>query len=217
MQDMTKETGDSLGRALDIARITMQFGQVRRVTMHENGEYESDTTHTVMLTLLGIEIAPLAGCDPGLVAQFAAVHDLPEVYAGDTNTARGLSPAELEEKAGREALAMERLRDELGDSPVLALLERYEAQEEPEARLVRYLDKVTPKLTHRLNRGRALAAMDLAAADVHEKHATQGAQLAKQYPEMAEVRRLFAAACELVEQAIRCGEMTVAEGRAPVC
>ena len=217
MQDMTKETGDSLGRALDIARITMQFGQVRRVTMHENGEYESDTTHTVMLTLLGIEIAPLAGCDPGLVAQFAAVHDLPETYAGDTNTARGLSPFELEEKAGREALAMERLRDELGDSPVLALLERYEAQEEPEARLVRYLDKVTPKLTHRLNRGRALAAMDLAAADVYEKHATQGAQLAKQYPEMVEVRRLFAAACELVEHAIRCGEMTVAEGRAPVC
>jgi 5'-deoxynucleotidase YfbR-like HD superfamily hydrolase len=143
--------------------------------------------------------------------------DLPEVYAGDTNTARGLSPFELEEKAGREALAMERLRDELGDSPVLALLERYEAQEEPEARLVRYLDKVTPKLTHRLNRGRALAAMDLAAADVYEKHATQGAQLAKQYPEMVEVRRLFSAACELVEQAIRCGEMTVAEGRAPVC
>lgn len=30
---------------LKIAEFTMKFGEVKRATMHPNGEYESDSTH----------------------------------------------------------------------------------------------------------------------------------------------------------------------------
>lgn len=199
-----------LYRAVYVARIAMQFGQIRRVTLHPDGERESDTTHTVMLALLAIEFAPLVGVDPGLAAMFAVVHDLPEVYADDTNTARGLTPEQAAAKAEREAAAMERLNAEQGDASWFDLLRRYEVQAEPAARLVRYLDKVTPKLTHYLNRGAALRAMGLTAAEVHEKHATQGGQLAAQYPEMGPLHELFAEACGLVERGIASGEIVVA-------
>lgn len=194
-------------QALNIARLAMTFGQVMRVTRHPDGGLESDATHTVMLALLAIEMAPLAGCDPGLSAMFAVVHDMPEAYAGDTNTARGLTAEEAARKAERENAALYLLGTEFGHTRWFDLLRRYEAQVEPEARMVRYLDKVTPKLTHRLNRGVALRDMGLTVADVHEKHATQGASLAAQYPEMAAVRRLFEEACESVERDIESGDM----------
>ncbi|MBL9102147.1 MAG: HD domain-containing protein [Myxococcales bacterium] len=200
-----------MARALAIANLALAFGQVRRVTLHADGEPESDTTHTVMLTLLAVEVAPTVGCDPGLVAQFATIHDLPERYAGDTNTAHGLSAEEAEAKAGREAVAMRLLEADLGDSRWIDLLRRYEAQQEPEARLVRYLDKVLPKLTHYLNGGAALRALGITAADVMQKHAHQGAQLTEQYPELVQVRLLFSDACWIVEQGIRDGDVRVAE------
>lgn len=199
-----------LHQLLAIARLALGFGQVRRVTQHEDGERESDTTHTVMLALMVIEVAPLVGCDPGLAAQFAVVHDIPETYAGDTNTAHGLTAEEAAAKAAREAAAMRRLLDEQVDSRWLELLHRYEAQQEPEARIVRYLDKVLPKLTHYLNRGSALRALGITASEVREKHAQQGEQLAARYPELSEVRRLFDEACALVEQGIRDGHVVVA-------
>lgn len=199
-----------LARALAIARLALAFGQVRRVTLHEDGEPESDTTHTFMLALLALEAAPRVGCDPALAVQFAIVHDFPEVYAGDTNTAHGLTKSEETAKAAREAAAMLQLGVDLGDSPWLGLLARYEAQHEPEARLVRYLDKVLPKLTHYLNGGAALRQLGISEAGAREKHAVQGSLLALKYPELGEVRRLFEQACELVEDGIRRGVVVLA-------
>lgn len=199
-----------LDRALTIARLAMRLGKVRRVTQHEDGEQETDATHTVMLALLAMEMAPRVGCDAGLAVQFAVVHDLPEVYAGDTNTARQLSPEEAAAKAEREAAAVRQLSTDLGDARSLALLRRYEAQVEPEARLVRYLDKVVPKLTHFLNRGAALASLGITADEVLHNHARQGSKLLEQYPEMEGARRLFAAACDLVERGLVDGTVSAA-------
>jgi len=210
---------DTLARMLAIANLALTFGQVRRVTLHADGEPESDTTHTVMLALMSIEVAVMTGLVPGLAAQFALVHDLPEVYAGDTNTAHGLTVEEAAAKARREDEAMQRLSGVLGDGTkradprcLLGLLHRYEAQEEPEARLVRYLDKVLPKLTHYLNGGSALAAMGITADAVRAKHSAQGSSLAAEYPDLHGVRRLFECACELVEDGISAGVVRVADG-----
>lgn len=195
-------SGMDILRAVDMARIVLQFGQVRRVTMHLDGEYESDTTHTVMLALLALEMAGRAGLDIGLAVQYAVVHDLAEAYAGDKNTAHGLTESEAAAKAEREAEAMERLAADLDGTRTIALLQRYEAQVDPEARLVRYLDKVTPKLTHFLNGGRALLALGITADGVREKHAVQGALLTAKYPDMTDVRCLFEEACAMVERGI---------------
>lgn len=150
-------TTSKLDRAVDIAKLALQFARVRRVTRHEDGRRpEFDSDHTVMLAILACDMAP-EGLDLGLVAQFAIVHDLVEAdpECGDTQTLT-IDAAGREAKAKREAAAMERLLLRFGEFSWLGrTLRAYERQDTPEARYVRIMDKVTPKLTHMLNDCRA--------------------------------------------------------------
>ena len=44
--------------AIQIAAVAMRFGEIERATQHPDGRPESDTTHTVMLGLVALELAP---------------------------------------------------------------------------------------------------------------------------------------------------------------
>jgi putative hydrolase of HD superfamily len=192
-----------LNRALAFARLALAFGRVRRATAHEDGTTpETDTDHTVMLGLLACDIARAMGLDVGLVAQMALVHDVAEVYAGDAQTLV-IDAAGRAAKALREAAAEARLRREFGASSWLcATLTAYEAQATPEARFVRVLDKLLPKLTAILNGGAAAARLtDLAG--VRRAQAAQLAQLAAQYPDMADVLTLMRESMDAVAAAWR--------------
>jgi putative hydrolase of HD superfamily len=193
----------TIEHAVTIARVALTFGQVQRATLHPDGTPESDATHTVMLMMLVADVAAREGLNVGLAVQFAAVHDLPETYALDTCTARALSPEAAAEKVAREAVAVDRLRAELGPCWTTSMIDRYEAQQEPEARLVRYLDKVLPKLTHILNDGSALVAIDMTADEAERNHAVQRAKLHALYPEMCVTRTLFDDACSLALDTMR--------------
>lgn len=183
-------------QAMAIASAALTFGQVERATLHVDGSPESDATHTVMLALIVADLAAEEGLDVGLAVSFALVHDLPETYAGDTNTARGLTPEQQRSKDSRELGSLMRLEREIGaDSWAIVMVHRYERQEEPEARLVRYADKILPKLTHCLNGGEALVAIGMTASEVLAKHDAQGAALHASYPEFPAVRSLFLDAC----------------------
>jgi 5'-deoxynucleotidase YfbR-like HD superfamily hydrolase len=202
----------NIDSAIAIARAALTFGQVQRATLHPDGTAESDATHTVMLAMVVADLARAEGLDIGLAVQFAVVHDLPETYALDTNTARGLTPSEAAAKAAREAASLVRLAAELGPCWSTSMVQRYESQREPEARLVRYADKILPKLTHVLNGGLALAAIDMTVREVMAKHAEQGAKLRAEYPEFAATRALFDAACERALGVMQARE----QGLAPV-
>jgi 5'-deoxynucleotidase YfbR-like HD superfamily hydrolase len=195
---------------LQIAALALQFGRVDRATCHPDGERpESDTDHTVMLGLLAIDIAhrnPSLGLNPERLALLALVHDLAEVYAGDTNTTGGLTPEQQREKEAREAAAFARIEREIGGGIALAM-RRYELQRSPEARFLRYLDKVTPKLTHALNGGAAVRRQGHDLAWLRARHRAQGAELAARYPEFAAVLGpIFDAACEAAESAMEAAE-----------
>lgn len=184
--------GDQLSRALTLARIALAFGRVERATLHEDGKRpETDTDHTVMLGLVACELAP-PGLDRARIAAFALVHDLAEVYAGDTQTLV-VTPASLAAKKARETAALARLATELGEGSWLAeLLATYEEQREPEARFVRVIDKVLPKLTHAFNGCAAAQALtDRAGFDA--AHARQFQTLAAEYPEFPEALELLRA------------------------
>lgn len=192
---VTREThaaqaAHALQRALHLARIALAFGRVERVTRHEDGARpETDTDHTVMLGLVACELAP-AHLDRAKLAAFALVHDLAEVYAGDTPTLV-ISPEALAAKRAREDAARARLADELGDgSWITEHLAIYEAQEEPEARFVRLLDKVLPKLTHAFN-GCAASRPLTDRAGFVEAHARQLQKLGEEYPEFPEALELL--------------------------
>jgi 5'-deoxynucleotidase YfbR-like HD superfamily hydrolase len=78
--------------------------------------------------------------DVGLVCQFAVVHDLVEVYAGDTpNFATEKLRAA---KDAREREALDKLKREFADLPwIIDTIVAYEEQSVPEAHFVRSLDK----------------------------------------------------------------------------
>lgn len=189
---MSDPVDKRLAHAVQIARIALAFGRVERATRHDDGvRPETDADHTVMLGLLAYDLAP-SYLDAQLVASFALVHDLVEVYAGDTQTLTA-SPDVYAAKRAREDKARERLAADLGrDSRIPTLIARYEAQQEPEARFVRLLDKVVPKLTHALN-GCAGALPLVDEAGFVRAHERQLQQLQAEYPEFPETLGLLRA------------------------
>lgn len=192
-------------------RLALLLGEVERVTRHPDGRRETDTTHTVGLIYCLMSLARrLDECgmpiDERRLLRMAAVHDLPECYAGDVNTAIPLTPAERAAKDAREADSIERIRAEAPH--IAAVIDEYERQDTIEARIVHYVDKMMPKITHRLDGGRAvLGSLGLTVEQVKRSHATQGAQLAARH-DIPMLDRLFR---HLAQQA----EVVIADASIP--
>ena len=173
-------------KVIELAQLCLRFGRVERVTYHEDGKrLETDTDHTVMLAVIACAFAERINAedarfpryDVGLVAQFAIVHDLVEAYAGDTNTLDSTGGA-TRTKEAREAAALARIRSEFAaDFPWLTdTIDEYESLISPEARFVKALDKVLPKITHLLNGGATLRQHGVDASNID---AVNGSQVAK--------------------------------------
>jgi 5'-deoxynucleotidase YfbR-like HD superfamily hydrolase len=152
-----------LDAVLHLADLALRFGRIDRTAVrHPDGTPESDSDHTVMLGWMACALAAkwYPELDLGLVAQFALVHDAPEVYAGDTPTLR-IDAAGLTAKAERERRAVDRLITEFAPElpwfPSVIIL--YEQQDLPEARFVRALDKVVTRMVHLLDGGQGMRAM----------------------------------------------------------
>jgi 5'-deoxynucleotidase YfbR-like HD superfamily hydrolase len=154
---------------------------------------ESDSDHTVMLGWLACAVA--ARCFPhldvGLVAQFALIHDAPEVYAGDTPTLR-ITPAGRAAKAAREHTATCRLADEFAHRlPWFpATIAIYEAQQVPEARFVRGLDKIMPKIVHLLDGCVGLTDRRIGRTELADLFQSQRRDMAGYVGEFAELLAL---------------------------
>ena len=177
-------TTDQLVR---LGQLALKLSRVNRVTLYEDGVTpESVTDHTVMLSLVACFVASrMPYLDTGKVAQFVLVHDLVEVYVGDTNTF-DISAEDRAAKEEREAEARRRLGYEFPDVPWLqAMVSAYEAQVIGEVRLVRYLDKAMPKICHLLNDCATIVAMGKTREDLVRAHREQLEQLNTQYPELA--------------------------------
>lgn len=131
---------------LSLGDITVRLSEIERAPRYMDGDRETDVEHSFHLALSAAELAAsyYPELDVGLVSQFSLVHDLPEIYAGDVWTF-DISNENLIKKIAAEKEASERLAKEL--PPYTAhLLVRYEEQFEPEARFVRFVDKLLPSV-----------------------------------------------------------------------
>lgn len=200
MYYMTKTSiSDTADEVVKLSQLALLFGRIPRATFHEDGKRaETDSDHTVMLGLVACALAEkyYPRLDLGLVAQFALVHDLTEAYAGDTPTLK-ISAAEKHDKEQREQEALERIKREFAEGfPLIPeLLQRYEARTEPEARFVKAVDKLIPKVTHILNKGATLRARDITKDDVRKTYADQEAAMrayAPDFPEILQLRKELA-------------------------
>lgn len=153
-------------KVIELGKLALLFARINRATMHEDGiTPESDTDHTVMLSLVACAFAEQYAphLDIGRIAQLALIHDLVEAYAGDTPTNWGNVPQEvLLDKERREKEAFLRIKSEFEHTfPwVHTMIEEYESLESPEARYVKALDKTMPKITHVLNDASVIHTMN---------------------------------------------------------
>lgn len=177
---------------VSLGRLALDFGRVERGTSHPDGVTpESDTDHTVMLGLIGCALARehFPQLDVGLIAQYALVHDLPEVHAGDTHTLWTLSADAREQKRLREEEAGRLIREEFQDvfPWVPDLSEEYEALLTPEARFVKAVDKLMPKITQILNGAVTVRAAGMGAAELTARHAEQVEEMKKYASDLPEL------------------------------
>jgi 5'-deoxynucleotidase YfbR-like HD superfamily hydrolase len=151
-----------------------------------------------MLTLVACSLASeyFPELNVGLVAQFAAVHDLPEVYANDTSTLRLPSIEQARTKEQRERSATFRLHAEFERMfPWLVYtLRSYQLQDTPEKVFVWAVDKQLPKLLHILNRGATVREELATVSELTERYAIQNAQIrerASQFPQLADLHEIL--------------------------
>lgn len=118
------------------------------------GRRENDAEHSWSVALVACALARYI--DPklevGKICEFATVHDLVEVYAGDTSNF-----ADVDKKATkdeREAAALRELQRRFTKFPWVAeTIAIYEAQASPEARFVKSIDKIVPLLFDLIEEG----------------------------------------------------------------
>lgn len=134
-----------------------EFRKIKRV-MHNTGEesLENDTEHSYQLTMLAWYIidAYKLDLDKDLVIRYCLVHDLVEVYAGDTYI-YSQDKTHFDSKSQRETDSFLRIEKEFPEFPeMLWLIERYEHKDDRESLFVYALDKIIPVLHIYMDDGR---------------------------------------------------------------
>lgn len=157
----------------DLGKLGQLFGQTYRVTLNEDGKtFESDTDHTVTLALVAIFLANkyYQGAENrlniGHVNNLCLIHDLVEAYAGDTDSFMAdfnEGSTAKQDKKIREHEAFLRLESEFkNEFPwLIEHIHEYENLTSREARFVKTVDKITPKITHILNGGQYIKNNDV--------------------------------------------------------
>lgn len=137
---------------------THKFQQVKR-TILATGEDrdENDAEHSYQLALVAWYLIRSRGFKLNIdkVLQYSLVHDLVEVYAGDTyfHTA---NPVLKDSKQQREQAAAEKITTQFAEfSDLREIIDRYEQRADPEAAFVYALDKILPVINIYLDQGKS--------------------------------------------------------------
>jgi putative hydrolase of HD superfamily len=165
-----------------LSNLSFRYGETFRFTTYPDGKtLESDTDHSFMLGLSACALRDTCApeLDRGKLAEYALIHDLVEVYAGDTAT---LGMTDKSEKNAREHQALLRLKKEWDSTfPwITACIESYESQTEPEARFIKVLDKIMPPLTQMQNHGEIFERLKVSPEDI-----TKGKDIQKEWVQEA--------------------------------
>lgn len=138
-------------------KLTAEFQKIERMTFATGIErYENDAEHSYQLAMVGWYIVstyklPL---DVDLVIKYGMLHDLVEVYAGDTYIFDP-DPTVHASKVQREHEALLRLKSEFEEFPELSdIIEKYEKREDEESQFVYALDKLIPPINIYIDGGR---------------------------------------------------------------
>jgi putative hydrolases of HD superfamily len=157
----------------------------RRVLTRDSERLENDVEHSYTLAMLAWYILEENDLKLDLkkVLQYALVHDLVEIYAGDTYIFTK-DTKKLESKEEREKEAQNRLKQEFPElKEVHEYIERYEKKEDEESVFVYALDKLEPIMAIYLDKGRTWKRenIDLATIIAYKEPKISLSPLVKEY------------------------------------
>lgn len=145
-------------KLLDFILFTNKVQKVVR-SLYVTGEdrLENDAEHSFQVALVAWYIANSnnLNLDIGKILKYSLVHDLVEVYAGDT-FAHTKDKALKESKAAREKAALDKIISEFPEfSDIYSLIDDYENRIDDESKLVYAVDKVMPPMNIYNDKGRS--------------------------------------------------------------
>ncbi len=146
MAKRTKPTFEDIEKVM--RELVLPFSAVERAVplpLPKGFRQENDAEHSWSLALVASTLAPHVDptLDIGKVCQFAVVHDLTEIHAGDTTAFD--TDAAHQTKQEREHQAARKIAKDFSHFPWLVeTLKEYERQDTDEARFVRAIDKIIP-------------------------------------------------------------------------
>lgn len=161
-----------LNDVLKFSRLLNAFTSVERVCYHPgNNLKENDSEHSYQLAMLAWYIADCLSLDldKDLMLRYALIHDLVEVYAGDTYV-YSENENDHSSKKEREELARLQILEEFPlFSDLHTTILNYEKREDKESRFVYVLDKIHPEMQIYLDKGRTWGEMKVTLSMLLEK------------------------------------------------
>ena len=157
---------------LRFIKLTQEFKAVKRkVILAKEDREENDAEHSYQLAIVAWYLISTQGLklDLGLTLRYALVHDLVEVYAGDTPAVhKGYEEAQ-KTKREREEKAALRLRKEFEEFPEMhALIDAYELRPDEESKFIYALDKIIPLMNIYLDKGHSWKIHNISLDDIIE-------------------------------------------------
>jgi putative hydrolases of HD superfamily len=152
---MVMKKKPAMERLFDLQTLLHQFHFIDRTIClpGEDERFENDTEHTYTLTMTTWFLAQyFPELDTDTCIRLALVHDLVEIYAGDTPAyAKG---AHQGSKSDREQAAIKQIAKEWPDFPEMVnAIAAYEGLETPESCFVYALDKLMPPIVNFMAEG----------------------------------------------------------------
>lgn len=152
-----------LNNVINFVNLLNKFRQVERVIRVNGGDrLENDVEHSYQLAMLSWYIISTnkLDLDLDLVLKYSLIHDLVEVYAGDTFIYTK-DKEHRDSKEKRELDSLIKIEVEIPEFPIFDLIKTYEKKEDKESRFVYALDKIEPVLIIYTNQGRTWKEKDI--------------------------------------------------------
>jgi len=188
----------TLDELLKFVEFINRFRGIRRFIFYQGGgdERECNGDHCYQLAMSALFVASVERPELNLlrVIIYALIHDLVEVYAGDTPIVRpedeGKYGPTRATKEAREREALKRIACEWSELfPLLvSYLEAYERQEDKEAVFVHSLDKLLPQINIRLDgcgeRTNGLVGISIAEAAARKRAGIRDLEILRLFDEL---------------------------------
>ncbi|MGH3379679.1 MAG: GNAT family N-acetyltransferase [Actinoallomurus sp.] len=137
---------------------------------------ENDAEHSWHLAMMVVILAEHSDepIDVGHTVQLVLVHDLVEVYAGDTPLYDGAAGADQREREVRAADALFAILPDDQARRIRRLWDEFEERRTPEARFAKAMDRLQPLLLNWMDRGGTWRTPGVTADDVRARKAVIG-------------------------------------------